>query len=102
MGAIFEDLEDVSGGVGVEGIHPPVVYHQQVRLFESREQRGGAAVASRDRRRREQASAAEVADQEPASARPVCNGAGDVGLAHTGRAGYYDVGVAPDEVALAD
>lgn len=79
--SIFQDLEQVVPGLGIEGLKSPVVQDEQFGAGEAFEPAGDAAVAARDSEFVEQAGEADVEDRAVVTAGLVADGAGEPTLA---------------------
>ena len=86
IGAVLDDLEGVGGLFGAEGPEEQVIDHQDADAGPARHHPRDAAVGPRDGEVVEHAGSAQVERGVALADRRVGQRAGEVGLAHAGRA----------------
>ena len=99
---VIEDLQQVTGLSGSEGVAQPVVEDEQVGSGDGVEELWVGAVGPSQLQGREQARGALVAHGGVVAAGSVAEGAGEVGFAGTGGSGDDDVEVAAHPVGLGE
>ena len=74
---IFQDLQEVVPGLGIQGLKAPIIQNEQFDAGEAFEPAGNAAVAPRESKFVEQAGEADVEDRPVVAAGLVTDGAGE-------------------------